>query len=140
MPIVWVGEAVVLAIHDEQLVEHGGAPGLRDAGLLKSSLARPQNLQAYDASSDLPCLAAAYGYGLARNHPFVDGNKRTALVVVELFLALNGLRLAVDDEACVLVILEVAADSRSEAAFAAWIRDHVTDICDPLQNRFRQDD
>lgn len=128
MPIVWVGEAVVLAVHDEQLVEHGGAPGLRDAGLLKSTLARPQTLQVYEASSDLPSLAAAYGYGLARNHPFVDGNKRTSLVVVELFLALNGLRLAVDDEACVLVILEVAAGSRSEAAFAAWIRDHVAGL------------
>ena len=140
MPIVWVGEAVVLAIHDEQLAEHGGAPGLRDAGLLKSTLARPQTLQVYEAASDLPSFAAAYGYGLARNHPFVDGNKRTALVVVELFLALNGLRLTADDEACVLVILEIAAGSRSEAAFAAWIRDHVADVCDPQQNRFRQDD
>lgn len=130
----------MLAIHDEQLVEHGGAPGLRDAGLLKSTLARPQTLQVYEASSDLPSFAAAYGYGLTRNDPFVDGNRRTALVVVELFLALNGLRLAVDDEACVLVILEVAAGSRSEAAFSAWIRDHVADVCDPQQNRFRQDD
>jgi death on curing protein len=128
VPVVWVGEPVVLAIHDEQLVEHGGSPGLRDAGLLRSTLVRPQNLQAYEDLSDLPSLAASYGYGLARNHPFVDGNKRTALVVVELFLALNGLRLAASDEACVLVILEVAEGSRSEPAFAEWIREHVTGL------------
>lgn len=125
MSIVWVGEPVVLAIHDEQLVEHGGAPGLRDAGLLQSTLARPQNLQAYGDAPDLPRLAAVYGYGLARNHPFIDGNKRTALVVVELFLALNGLRLIADDVACVLAVLEVADGTLSEAAFAQWIRDHV---------------
>jgi death-on-curing protein len=128
VPIVWVGEAVVLAIHDEQLAEHGGAPGLRDAGLLGSTLVRAQNLQAYEGLPDLPALAASYGYGLARNHPFIDGNKRTALVVVELFLALNGLRLAAADEACVLVMLEVAEGSRSESAFAEWIRDHVTGV------------
>ncbi|MFO1153873.1 MAG: type II toxin-antitoxin system death-on-curing family toxin [Rhodospirillales bacterium] len=124
MAIVWIGEPVVLAIHDEQLAEHGGAPGLRDAGLLKSTLARPQNLQAYGDSPDLPQIAAAYGYGLARNHPFIDGNKRTALVVAELFLALNGLRLNADDEAVVLTVLDVAAGSRSEPAFAEWIRNH----------------
>ena len=117
-----------MAIHDEQLAEHGGVPGLRDAGLLKSALARPQHVQTYGDAPDLPWLAAAYGYGLARNHPFVDGNKRTALVVVELFLALNGLRLVAADEACVLAILEVADGSRSEAAFAEWIRQNLAGL------------
>jgi death-on-curing protein len=84
--VVWIDEAVVLAIHEEQLAEHGGAPGLRDRALLSSALARPQHLIAYADSADLAQLAAAYGYGLMRNHPFVDGNKWVALVVVELFL------------------------------------------------------
>lgn len=128
MSIVWLVESVVTAIHDEQLAEHGGPPGLRDAGLLHSALARPQNLQAYEHLADLPRLAASYGCCLLRNHPFVDGNKRTALVAVELFLALNGLRLAAPDEACVLVVLEVAEGIRSEAAFAEWIGEHVTGV------------
>lgn len=84
--------------------------------------------QIHEDPSDLSWLAASYAYGLARNHPFVDGNRRTALVAVELFLALNDLRLIADDEACMLVILEVASGSRSETALAAWIRDHVTGL------------
>lgn len=122
--VVWIDEAVVLAIHEEQLAEHGGAPGLRDRALLSSALARPQHLIAYADSADLAQLAAAYGYGLMRNHPFVDGNKRVALVVVELFLALNGLCLDAGDADCVEVSLETAGGSRSETEFANWIRDH----------------
>lgn len=122
--VVWISEAVVLAVHEEQLAEHGGAPGLRDRALLSSALARPQQLIAYGDSVDLAHLAAAYGYGLMRNHPFVDGNKRVALVVVELFLALNGLGLDAGDVDCVEVLLETAAGSRSEADLANWIRNH----------------
>ena len=87
---VWIAEATILAVHDAQLAAHGGASGVRDLGLLQSALARPQHLVAY-AEPTVPKLAAAYGFGIARNHPFVDGNKRTAFVAVELFLELNGI-------------------------------------------------
>ena len=119
----------MLAVHDAQLAEHGGAPGVRNAGLFASALARPRNLEAYGNAPDLPRLAAAYGYGLARNHPFVDGNKRTALVAMELFLALNSLRLTATDGICVPTILQLADGSLSEAGLAEWVRansEHVT--------------
>ncbi|WP_448189701.1 type II toxin-antitoxin system death-on-curing family toxin [Azospirillum sp. sgz301742] len=119
MAWVWVDEAVVLAIHDEQLAEHGGASAVRDLTLLQSALARPRHLEAYGAP-DAAALAAAYAYGIARNHPFVDGNKRTALVVAELFLALNGYELAADDAACVTAFLALAAGTLDEGALAAW--------------------
>jgi death-on-curing protein len=109
---VWLLRSVVEAIHDEQLAEHGGGDGLRDAGLLDSALARPRNL-------------AAYGYGIARNHAFVDGNKRTAFVAVELFLELNGHALQADDAACVIAMEGVADGSMDEQAFVAWIRSHL---------------
>ena len=118
---VWIERSVLLAVHDEQLAEHGGAVGLRDEGLFDSALARPLNLVAY-GDPDHADLAAAYGVGLAKNHPFVDGNKRTAFVAVELFLVLNGYRLAASDAECVLTMLAVAAGELDEAAFAAWIR------------------
>jgi death-on-curing protein len=121
---VWLDPAVIDAIHSEQLTEHGGAPGIRDRGLLESALARAQHLAAY-AAPDAAARAAAYGFGLARNHPFVDGNKRTALVAVELFLELNGLTLEADDAACVLTMLQLAAGALDEDAFAAWIRSHL---------------
>ncbi len=120
---VWIDPRVLLAVHEEQLAEHGGAPGTRDLGLFESALARPRNLALY-GEPDAAALAAAYGCGIARNHPFVDGNKRTAFVAVELFLALNGLELTADDGACVLTMLAVAAGSMDEAAFAAWLRTH----------------
>ncbi len=120
---VWLDPAVVRAVHEEQLAEHGGAPGTCDAGLLESALARPQHLAAY-GEPDAAALAAAYGYGIARDHPFVDGDKRTAFVAVELFLALNGLELTADDAACVLTMLAVAAGDLPEDDFAAWIRTH----------------
>src|SRR5437667_1459874 len=100
-PWVWLDSSVFRAVHEEQLAEHGGAVGLRDAGLLESALARPTQLAAY-GNPDVAALAAAYGFGLARNHPFVDGNKRTAFVAVELFLSINGCELAADDADCVL--------------------------------------
>jgi death-on-curing protein len=124
---VWIDPTVVLAVHEEQLAEHGGSPGVRDIGLLESALARPMNLVAY-GEPDIAELAASYGVGIARNHPFVDGNKRTAFVSVELFLRLNGYRLVVDDAACVLTMLAVAAGEMDEATFAAWLRQHCVKI------------
>ncbi len=114
----------MLAVHEEQLAEHGGAPGTRDMGLFESALARPRQLAHY-GTPDAADLAAAYGFGIARNHPFVDGNKRTAFVAVELFLALNGFNLLADDGACVMTLLAVAAGQIDEAAFAGWLREHM---------------
>lgn len=121
---VWLDPAVLHAVHEEQLAEHGGASGTRDAGLFESALARPENLAAY-GEPDAAALAAAFGWGLARDHPFVDGNKRTAFVATELFLTLNGFELTADDAACVLTMLAVAAGEMSEDDFAAWIRAHL---------------
>jgi len=120
---IWLNRAVVLAVHDIQLAEHGGGAGVRDAGLLDSALARPLNLVAY-GEPDAPALAAAYGYGISRNHPFIDGNKRTGYVAAEMFLRLNGYRLPATDADCVLTMLAVAAGDLSEDDFAAWLRQH----------------
>jgi death on curing protein len=120
---VWVRRPVILAAHDEQLVEHGGSPGIRDSGLLDSALARPLNRAAY-GKPDAAELAAAYAYGLATNHPFVDGNKRTAFIALELFLALNGYRFAAGDAESVMSLLAVAAGTMKEEALASWIRRH----------------
>ena len=120
---VWIGDAVVLAIHDAQLAEHGGATGVRDEGLLASALARPRALAAYgEPPPDLAALAAAYAFGIARNHGFVDGNKRTSLVVTETFLRLNGKVLAASDPEIVTTWLALADGSLDEAALAAWLR------------------
>jgi death-on-curing protein len=120
---VWIDRAVLLAVHDEQLLEHGGASGTRDVGLFESAIARPQQL-AHCETPDAADLAAAYAFGIARNHPFVDGNKRTAFVAAELFLALNGLDLNAEDGACVVTMLAVAAGQMDEATFARWLRAH----------------
>ena len=117
----WLREDVLYAVHDAQLAEHGGLTGVRDAGLFASALARPQNVAAY-GSPDCAELAAAYGYGIARNHPFFDGNKRTAFVAVELFLSVNGFELLADDMSCVLTMLAVAAGELDDASLAGWIR------------------
>ena len=122
-PWRWLAADVLLAVHEEQLAEHGGAAGVRDLGLFESALARPQNVAAY-GNPDAADLAASYGVGLAKNHPFIDGNKRTAFVAVELFLALNGHDLVADDADCVLTMLAVAAGSLDEPGFAAWLRMH----------------
>ena len=124
---VWIDPAVIRAVHEEQLAEHGGAAGTRDATLLESALARPLHLAAY-GEPDAAALAASYGYGLARNHAFVDGNKRTAFVAVELFLSLNGFELTANDVACVLTMLDVAAGHLSEQAFAAWLRQNTAPV------------
>ena len=124
MPVIWVSEATVLAIHDGQLAEHGGSSGVRDAGLLESALARPRNLAAY-GSPDIASLAAAYAFGIARNHPFVDGNKRTAYVVAELFAVLNGFDITAPDPDVVLVTEQLAAGALSEQEYGTWIRNNL---------------
>lgn len=121
--VVWLSRAVVLAVHEEQLVEHGGAAGLRDTGLLEAALHRPRNLAAYgEPPPDLAALAAAYAFGIARDHPFADGNKRTSLVAAETFLALNGLALDVDDVALLATWLALADGTLTETDLAAWLR------------------
>ena len=118
---IWVDASVALAIHDEQLAEHGGAGGVRDAGAFESAMARPVNLAAY-GEPDAGALAAAYAFGLARNHGFVDGNKRTAYVVAEMFLALNGLVLTSSDADGILTFVALAAGDLDEPELAAWFR------------------
>lgn len=120
---VWVLPAVAEAAHTEQLAEHGGGEGVREAGLMASALARPQNLVAY-GDPDAPALAAAYAYGIARNHPFVDGNKRTAAVVAETFLMLNGYDLTATDAEVVVAFVALAAGELTEAELTDWFRQH----------------
>jgi death-on-curing protein len=127
--VVWVREDVVLAVHLRQLAEHGGGEGIRDEGLLRSALARPQNLLAYgNPSPDLAGLAAAYAYGIARNHPFVDGNKRTALIVARLFLLLNGVDLVATQEEKYSTFLALAAGELAEEDIANWVRAHLESV------------
>jgi len=110
-------------LHDESLAEHGGLPGLRDEGLLESALARPHQLLAY-GQPDAAALAAAYGFGLIRNHVFADGNKRVAFLATGLFLALNGQRLVTTQADATLTVLAMAAGDLSEDEFAHWLRAH----------------
>jgi death on curing protein len=119
---IWLLREVVLAVHDEQIAEHGGLSGIRDAGMLDSALSRPEQLFAYGEAPDIADLAAAYGFGIARNHPFADGNKRTAFVAIELFLVLNGYEFNTTDEDCILTILALAAGEMEEAQLAVWVR------------------
>jgi death-on-curing protein len=121
----WIAVSVVYAVHEAQLAEHGGIAGIRDEDLLSSALARPQNLAAYGEQADAAALAAAYAFGIARNHPFLDGNKRTAFVVMELFLNLHGWVLNADDAQCIATMMALAAGSLSERALATWLRDHI---------------
>jgi len=121
---IWVDPSVALAAHREQLAEHGGGDGIRDAGLFDSAMARPQNLAAY-GEPDAASLAASYAFGIARNHPFVDGNKRTAVVVSETFLALNGFALTATDAEVVVAFLALAASELSEETLADWFRERV---------------
>ena len=119
----WVTMPIVLAIHDEQLAIHGGSAGLRDAALLESALGRPRNKWAYE-NAELPELAAAYGFGIARNHPFVDGNKRTALLAIYTFLGVNGVDFIVPEADAAAMILALAAGEVSEESLARWIRNN----------------
>lgn len=124
--ILWLGKGLVLAIHDRQVAEHGGSAGVRDEGLLESALARPQQLHAYgDPAPDLAHLAAALAYGLARNHPFVDGNKRTAAVCCEAFIELNGATLETGDLELFEQYLALAEGKLAEGDFAAWLRERL---------------
>lgn len=118
---MWLREDVILAIHEEQLAEHGGLGGIRDAGLLQSALARPQNLMAY-GDPDAASLAAAYSFGLARNHPFADGNKRTAALAGLLFLAVNDVAFTIGEAELVVMVLALAAGELSEDDVADWFR------------------
>jgi death on curing protein len=124
--IVWISRALALAVHDRQLAEHGGGSGVRDESLLVSALARPQQLLTYgEPPPDLAALAASLAYGLARNHPFVDGNKRTAHVCYRVFLTLNDASLIASDEEKYIAMLRLSEGSMDEAEFADWLRAHL---------------
>jgi death on curing protein len=120
---VWIIKAVVLALHEEQLAEHGGQTGIRDDALLESALNRPQNQHAY-GDPDIFDLAAAYAYGIANNHPFVDGNKRTSLVTSETFLLQSDIEVIADESAKVSIWLSLAAGELTEQELAGWFRNH----------------
>lgn len=124
--IVWVLEKIVNAIHSRQIAEHGGSDGIRDNGLLLSALARPQNLYAYGEGVDIPALGASYAFAIAKNHPFIDGNKRTALVVMRAFLALNDVEFRASQEEKFITFLKLAEGDLSEEQLASWVRDHVS--------------
>ena len=123
---IWIKDDVVLAIHRRQLAEHGGGDGVRDSSLLDSALNKPKNLYHYsNPEPDLAALAASYAYGIARNHPFIDGNKRTAFVVCRLFLKLNGTNLTASQEEKYNSFLTLAAGNLSEQELANWITSHL---------------
>jgi death-on-curing protein len=121
MSFRWINRQALVLLHDESLAVHGGASGLRDEGMLESALARPENLAVYGAPDVFAC-AAAYAFGLAKNHPFVDGNKRVAFLACGVFLRLNGYRLLVSQVDAVEAVLSLAAGDLSEPDFAAWLR------------------
>jgi death-on-curing protein len=123
---VWIDERDALVLHDRLLALHGGAVGLRDDGLLKSALARPQQHFAYAESPDIVDMAAAYTWGIVRNHPFVDGNKRTGFVVGVLFLELNGYRFNASEEDAAQMVLELAGGNLDEAGYIAFLRAHAS--------------
>jgi len=120
----WLDSRLAQALHAEQLAEHGGAAGIRDAGLLTSALSRPQNLASY-GNPDVADLAAAHAWGIVRNHPFVDGNKRVALILCETFLIINGYELDADDVSLTMAFVELAAGTMDETALAEWLRARV---------------
>lgn len=124
MTWLWISKAATLAIHNEQLDEHGGGRGIRDEALLESSLARPRNLAAY-SNIGAPELAAAYAFGLARNHPFIDGNKRTAFVVAATFLLLNGFEITMSEKDAVKTFIRLASGDLTEDELAAWFTTHI---------------
>lgn len=123
----WVSRSVVLAVHEQQIAEHGGTQGVRDLGLLESALARPQNLAAY-GEPDIAAMAAAYAFGIARNHPFLDGNKRTSYVVTRVFLTLNGMDLVADDATRLQVWLNLGAGDLTEEKLAEWLRSNTRKV------------
>ncbi|MFC3711843.1 type II toxin-antitoxin system death-on-curing family toxin [Sphingoaurantiacus capsulatus] len=124
---IWIDAEIAEAVHSEQLAEHGGPAGTRDHGALESALARPVNLAAY-GEPDLAELAATYAFGIARNHPFVDGNKRTAWIVARLFVRLNGGQLSYDREDAYRTVIALAAGQLSEAVLADWLRQRLNGV------------
>lgn len=121
----WISKKALLLLHEESLAEFGGARGLRDEGLLDSALARSQNALAYNGTSTLAELAACYGFGIAKNHAFVDGNKRAAFLSIGLFLMINGQRLVADQVGAISIMLDVASGDKKEADLASWIEAQV---------------
>ena len=121
----WINELSVVLLHAEALAEFGGKEGLRDAGMLQSALARPRNLFVYEETSDVAALAAAYATGIARNHPFIDGNKRVAFLSIELFLEKNGYELDADKVNATQVIFQLAAGELNEKELRLWITEHM---------------
>ncbi|MBY0612693.1 MAG: type II toxin-antitoxin system death-on-curing family toxin [Beijerinckiaceae bacterium] len=124
----WLDREIILAIHEEQLAQHGGGVGLRDDGLLMSALSRPINFASYEPDATIFRLAASYAYGIARNHPFIDGNKRTAFVAMELFLLDHGWLLTAEDGDAVLTFLALASGELEEDRLADWIEHHARRI------------
>ena len=122
----WLSAVHILAIHSDQIQAHGGSIGLRDRGLLESALERPRNRFHYHPDTDFAALAAAYGFGLSNNHPFVDGNKRVAFQAMYLFLGLNGFRIDVPEEEVVTTILSLASGELDEPGLADWLRHHIS--------------
>lgn len=121
----WLRTDVVLAIHRLQIAEHGGEDGVRDIGLLESALARPRNIHSYEPDADIARLAAAYAFGIAKNHPFVDGNKRVALVAMRTFLLLNGFDLDASQSEKYLTFMALAEGKMTEKKLAAWVRERI---------------
>ena len=122
---VWLGRTLIEAIHMDQIREHGGRPGLRDAGILDSALARPRKVWEYTDDADLATLAAEYGFGIARNHPFIDGNKRVGLAAPNVFLILNGFEIEADEPDVVNKVVRLADGHLTRPKFAEWIRHHM---------------
>ena len=119
----WLIEGVVIAVHAEQIAEHGGSSGLRDKGLLSSAMARPQHLAAYGNPTVFD-LAASYAFGIIQNHPFIDGNKRTGFLAAYIFLSLNGWKIGAPEASAVSVVLAVATGEMNEAELSVWIKEH----------------
>ena len=122
---IWIGKRALFLLHAESLAAYGGLEGLRSDVLLESALARPRNIFAYEGDTNLARLAAAYAIGIAKNHPFADGNKRAAFLSIGVFLRLNGSRLIADETEAVRVMLAVAEGTLDEADLAEWIRSHI---------------
>jgi death-on-curing protein len=121
----WISKKALLLLHEESLAEFGGARGIRDEGLWESALARPQNLHAYDEACTIAQLAAAYGFGVLKNHAFVDGNKRAGFLAIGLFLAINGYRLVAYQTDAIHTIIEIASGAADEAALAVWLNTRI---------------
>lgn len=124
---VWLDEREARAIHDRALIMHGGAAGVRDSGLLQSSLARPQHLAAYEETADVAALATAYTAGIVKNHPFTDGNERTGFILGVLFLELNGKLFTANEEDAAASVLALAAGTWDDATYAAFLRENMQD-------------